>query len=84
MGITQLFQKLPPNISGFERAVTKPLNKARITLESPILSDLQKAAAEMMREGVPKDAMVGFHQWNKPKDNYYLIATWPVDGDRQP
>ena len=57
--------------------------RAKLTLKDPRLSDVRDACEEMHRQGVPDDAVIGFHKWNIPKDNYYLIATWsPADGGR--
>ena len=73
-----------PVVNDFEHQSFPAMTQAKVTMKNPGLSDLQDACEELLRQGVPTDATIGFQQWNSPPDNYYLIATWPVHGDRQP
>ena len=61
---------------GLQEAETPVIQWRRMLLEGPTLKDLQTAYEKLVEGGVPLDAKIEFLQWNSPKENFYIHASW--------
>ena len=59
-----------------QEATIPKIQYRRMLIECPTLADLEKVREELINSGVPPHEKLEFSQWQKPKANWYIYASW--------